>query len=476
MRQLFLCFMIVGLLAGEYDSRTFQDGEVIGFLGDSITHAEYSEVNYTHVLYNYYVTHMPEEEIELRNLGVGGAGVTDGLELYKKDPAASGLDEIVLEYGLNDLKGKLYENIEIYEGSQAERVENLEEYKEGLSTFLKTLEEEGIEKEAIRITTLPIPTNGAKEDAASSEGLSGFEREGYQQLSGIAREVAETQGVGVVELQIPLTELEEALSKEELQRTIMWKDLLHLNTDGQIYLAYLFLQQEGALKDVSNVEIQKGEINSKDAEVSNLHYKEGYLYYDYQAKRLPMGISDEYYEADESLRILDKLNREIIQVQDLQEDAIYDIYINGELIGSYSGEDFAEGVNIANIKENPAQRFASIVEQMNRGRRVSELAYRKKVQDSTDCGSGEVTEEEILKAYEVWQEEDRAYRKNMYELVQGEIQVTERIAIVRQGVEAPAAAFRIPGRDYKKVIFVILVIGVALGGIFYWRGKKKKQQ
>ena len=188
-----------------------------------------------------------------------------------------------------------------------------------------------------------------------------------------------------------------------------------------------------------------------------------------------MGISHEYRQADESLHILDKLNREIIQVQDLEAEAVYDIYINGEQVGSYTGSEFAEGVNIANVSENPSQRFARAVEQMNRGRRVEELAYRKKVQDFTDCGSGEVTEDELLKAYEIWKEEDTTYRKNMYELVSEEIQVTERIAIVQQGVEAPEAAFRIPGRNYKKAAAAVLAVGAVLGSLFYYWRKKKKQ-
>ena len=49
------------MLTGGIRRETFQKGDVVGFFGDSITHAEYSEINYTHVLYNYYVTHLPKE-------------------------------------------------------------------------------------------------------------------------------------------------------------------------------------------------------------------------------------------------------------------------------------------------------------------------------------------------------------------------------------------------------------------------------
>ena len=75
MKRLLLCLLTAGTLLNAGENQTFQDGDVVGFCGDSLTHAGYSEVNYTHVLFNYYVTHFPEREIELRNLGVGRATI-----------------------------------------------------------------------------------------------------------------------------------------------------------------------------------------------------------------------------------------------------------------------------------------------------------------------------------------------------------------------------------------------------------------
>ena len=101
---------------------------------------------------------------------------------------------------------------------------------------------------------------------------------------------------------------------------------------------------------------------------------------------------------------------------------------------------------------------------------------RKKVQDFTDCGSGRVTKEELLEAYKVWREKDEEYRKNMYELVQGQIEVTQRVAVVRQGVEAPEAAFAVPGRDYKKIILPVLFLFAAAAAVFCVVRKKRKQR
>ena len=479
LRRFLLCLLTAGLVAGGSGNQAFQDGDVVGFWGDSITHAEYSEINYTHVLYNYYVTHFPEKEIELRNLGVGGARISHGLDLYEKDPAARGLTKVVLEYGINVLKKYLYEEPEFYEGGEEAREENLEDFRENLNAFLETLQEDGIESNEVFATSLTVPyflTSEGDQDQKESQARL---QEGYENISDISREFARERETGFFEFREPLTELLEnsaSDNQESLQNIIMQEDGVHLNTNGHIYLAYLFLEQQGALEDVSRVEAGKNGIHSDDAEVSNFHYEDGYLYYDYQAKRLPMGVSHEYFEADESLHILDKLNREIIQVQDLQKDAIYNIYINGEKIGSYSGAEFAEGVNIANIRENPSQMYARAVEQMNRGRRVSELKYRKVVQNFTDCGSGETTEEELTAAFQTWQEEDAEYRQSMYELVRERIQATERVAIVREDVEAPEAAFAVPGSNHKEIVTAVFLAAGAALFVVIWFGIRRRKR
>lgn len=477
MRRFLLYFLTLGLLTGNNQIPDFQKGDVIGFWGDSITHAEYSEVNYTHVLYNYYVTHMPEEEIELRNLGVGGAQLRHGLELYEKDPMSKGLDKAVLEYGINDLKKYFYETPESYADGAEAREDNLEEYQGNLSAFLEKLQEDGVEKADVSIATLPIPYDASTiGETGALKGPQYRTPEGFERMSETARKYAEQQGIGLIEFHKPLLELTESLGGEDPVGKLLCEDRMHLNTSGQIYLSYLFLEQQGVLKDVSKVEIKEGRIHSEDAEVSHLRQGEGYLYYDYRADRLPMGISEEYREADKDLNILDKLNREIIQVQGLKEDAVYDIYITGKQIGSYSGREFNEGVNIANLEGNPAQQWAAAIEGMNRGRRVAELAYRKKVQDFTDCGSGAVTEAEILEAFEAWHKEDQAYRQDMYQLARQEIEITERIAIVQQGAAAPEDAFAAPGKSYKRMAAAGFAAAAVMGGCLFcvWRRRRRK--
>lgn len=60
----------------------YEDGDVVGIIGDSITHVQYGPVSYIEALYHYYLCQFPEREIEFRNLGTAN---------YK----ASGISSIV---------------------------------------------------------------------------------------------------------------------------------------------------------------------------------------------------------------------------------------------------------------------------------------------------------------------------------------------------------------------------------------------
>lgn len=482
MHPFFTCLLTAGLTVSSLGAPALTDGSVLGFWGDSITHAEYSGINYTHVLYNYYVTHMPDTKLELRNLGVGGARLTHALDLYQVDPAARGLTDAVVEYGINDLQKYLYEDPDLYpEGSDA-RVENLVDYQANLEAFLHTLEQGGVLADHIAIATLPVPDGlrfGTDDEdyQAKNEARTRVE-EGFARISDVIRDTAAEEQVHLLELQYPLNKLAASLSEEQKASDIMLEDLLHLNTAGQIYLAYLILEEQGALTEVSQVNIQKGSLLSSDAEVSHLHYEDDYLYYDYRANRLPMGVSHEYFEADETLHILDRMNREMIRVSDLNPDTTYDLYMDGRVLGSYTGSDFASGVNIANLRENPTQEYARAIEQLNRGRRAEELSYRKLVQNYTDCGSGAVTAEDIAAGYADWQPKDAEYREAMYTSARTCIQAVHRVAIVRQGVTPPKAALSAPGGSSRKLLFVGVAGGFAVivlvVGIFRTVYRKRK--
>ena len=260
MKRLLLCLLTAGTLLNAGENQTLQDGDVVGFCGDSLTHAGYSEVNYTHVLFNYYVTHFPEREIELRNLGVGRATILHGLDLYEQDPAARGLTKVVLEYGINDTKN-LYESPEFYTDSKKTERNSLQDFTNSLKQFLKLLQKDGIESRDVFAATLPIPKALSPEDAADQALPQTRLQAGYENRANVIRDFASLNSTGLLEFRLPLTRLWQTLYAEnqEPSENIMEDDDLHLNTAGQIYLAYLFLEQQGALQDVSNIKISGGQ-------------------------------------------------------------------------------------------------------------------------------------------------------------------------------------------------------------------------
>lgn len=89
------------------DEFLFEDGDVVGFIGDSITHVEYTEISYQEFLYNYYITRYPGWDLEFRNLGTGSFTAEDVLELYRGekdiyDAELEGLTKAVIMLGMNE--------------------------------------------------------------------------------------------------------------------------------------------------------------------------------------------------------------------------------------------------------------------------------------------------------------------------------------------------------------------------------------
>ena len=85
----------------------FEDGDVVGFIGDSITHVEYTEVSYQEFLYNYYITRYPKWDLEFRNLGTGSFTAANVLELYGGekdiyDAELDGITKAVIMLGMNE--------------------------------------------------------------------------------------------------------------------------------------------------------------------------------------------------------------------------------------------------------------------------------------------------------------------------------------------------------------------------------------
>ena len=97
---------------------------------------------------------------------------------------------------------------------------------------------------------------------------------------------------------------------------------------------------------------------AENATVSSVNASASEVTYTYKPNSLPLANVAKYkYVKNYGVDIENHMNREIIKVSNL-EKGTYTITMNGAEIGSYSAKELAEGVNVAEIANNPNQQVA----------------------------------------------------------------------------------------------------------------------
>lgn len=81
----------------------FEDGDVVCFLGDSLTYSG----QYHSYVQSYYLTRFPDRRITFLNCGVAGDTVADALRRCAWDVQPHQPNVLVVLFGLNDIRRSL---------------------------------------------------------------------------------------------------------------------------------------------------------------------------------------------------------------------------------------------------------------------------------------------------------------------------------------------------------------------------------
>lgn len=407
--------------AGSVEPLTFYEaGDVVGFIGDSITHVEYSSINYVEFLYNYYLSRFPNREVEFRNLGVSSYKASDILDIYDRDPAFRNLGKAVIMLGMN----------EALQGVPTET------YITNMGRLVERLKEDGMKGEDILVLA---PTPYDQTCSANFDANGNPYRMTDNALTEYTEQLAvKTQewGVHYVDLHTPMLELTQEIQKESTDNTLTVWDCVHPNAMGQMVMAYHILKAQGADPTVSELLIsQDGETESKKGEVTDFYRGEKGLCWNWKPECLPMAMTFEFQEFDQLFDLVGELNLEILQIQGLEEDGSYRIAMDKEEVGVYSGAELAAGVNLAVPEANPQQMMMQFVELQNQKWHENSAQYRKIVRFAT-MAEPTHTMAQMKEAYEDWKEEDIRLRNEMYDMVQDEARKTYHVTVTPEGGSA----------------------------------------
>lgn len=436
----------------------FEDGDIVGFIGDSITHVEYTEISYQEFLYNYYITRYPKWKLEFRNLGTGSFMASDVLELYNGekgiyDAELEGITKAVIMLGMN----------EALSGVSAE------EYISNIQAVTELLRNRGLKYEDI-ILVAPTPFDQTRTSNYPEEGqMNAHFDDAVSEYTSRIRILAKKLGTKYIDLHTPMLWATTILQKDNGEATLTIDDSVHPSGAANVLAGYFFLRQQGAEEIVASVRIsENGQIVTENAQVKSLKQSgDRYVRFSYQPHSLPVAVPLEVKTADQYFGMLDQISQEILQVESLNWDTTYTVCMNHVPVGEFTGAELGQGVNLASYDWNLGQVAAKDIETLNQKWHKVSAKYRAVLRKSTREKKG-ATQEDVNAAYAEWEEESRELREEMYDIARSSVDKAYVVEIISEDAHVWM------GQELKEWvaegITALLFLGVL---VFVWRHRKQ---
>lgn len=303
-----------------------RDGDVVGFLGDSIT----AERTYGKLIENYTLLRFPEREVRFLNLGIGGDTAAGGLARLERDVFDRGVTLLTVAYGINDIGW----------GTKADD-EHRQLYLDSIRSIVRECKKRGI-----RVYICSAALTAADPDRSENDYL--------QRMCDDGLAVAREEGGSAVDVQRTMREAQRRVREanrdlpHEKHESLHAPDGIHLNALGQLAMAHAILKGLGAPEEVSSCTIDAGServVETRGCKISEL----GKQPTDLRFVRLDEGLPfNNGTFAAFSYRFVPirEMNAYRLKVTNL-EPGTYDLTVDGRAVGSFAADALAGGVDIA---------------------------------------------------------------------------------------------------------------------------------
>ena len=330
--------------------KSYQDGDTVSFMGDSITHIGI----YPYFIEHYYQTRYPNREIAFYNKGISGQSASGVFKRLDWDIFAEGTNRTTLMIGVNDITPYFQEN------STAEQGEQGIQYC--IDNYKKVIER--CKENDVEITLVTPPLADLKDSADSANTYEKLNN-GLKALSLRIKELAAQEGISVYDINTMTNDITNYGNSIGEKNVIQGGDGIHPTNTGYTILGYCYLKEQGADSVVASAEISKENTVETNCGIYDLNYSDNNVSFVYSPKSSPLAANTNYMNAQKFVPSLtDDLNREIIKVSDL-EDGTYTLKFGDETVGEYTSAELANGINIALLQKNPNQkRSASAYEKL----------------------------------------------------------------------------------------------------------------
>ena len=333
-----LALLVVAAAPASAAEFSLKDGDRVVFYGDSIT----DQRLYTTFTESYVVTRFPQWKVDFTHSGWGGDRVTGGgggpIDLrLKRDVVTYRPTVVTIMLGMNDASYRKFDQgiFDIYANG----------YKHIVDTLKSDVP-------AVRLTLIgPSPFDDVTRPPTFEGGYNAV----LVRYGEFVKDLAGKEGATFADLNARVVEATKKANETDHELAIRLNpDRVHPGVGGQLLMAAALLKGWNAPALVSDVTLDaegKTVAASENAKVSDLKASEAVSWTQLDAA-LPMPIdrNDKVVAlAVASSPILDELDRQIVRVKGLSA-AKYELKIDDKVIGEFTREQLAEGVNLAGLR------------------------------------------------------------------------------------------------------------------------------
>ena len=346
------------LTRSESPKPVFQDRDVVCLVGDSIT----ASGLYHSYIQLYYATRFPSNRITFVNCGISGdtsSGMMDRIDkdVYSKHPTV-----VTLSAGMNDVNRNLYSVTNSPTNALALQKQATESYKNNIEKLADSFDQHHLRQIFLTPTLYDEEVESPVE---SLRGVNGALRE----CADFVLQFAKSRNMPAVDFWHPMDELNRKMQKRDPKFTLTCKDRIHPGPAGHLVMAYLFLDQTGAPRDVWRLSLNAKSsqvLSQSNCQATALNYDSKSLTFTNREFALPFPCIADAKDAFSWVPFDERLNQQILQISHLGEGN-YLLRINQTEVGQYSATELEKGMNLGINPKTPqaaqSQKIAALCQE-----------------------------------------------------------------------------------------------------------------
>ena len=341
----------------------FKDGDVVVFLGDSITHGG----RYHEFVTDFYRTRYPDAKIRFINSGVGGDTAHGAQRRVPDDVTPYNPTHVALHFGMNDINRGAYtatpdaRQLQAREGAMSGWARSFDalvaKVKAAVPNAALMYMTTTLYDDTAVVTNMPKGATGWA--TVNQVGCNG----GLAQMAGHVLNKARADKVPGIDLYSPLNTFLKRHQKADPHFMVTRWDRVHPEALGHSVLAWSFLKAQGVDPVVSDVAVDAAQgtvAKSGNATVTDVAKTAKGVSFAVLAKALPLPVAPEALPYATEFDVERTLNRETLAVAGLAAGS-YTLKIDGEMVGTWTASELAKGVSLGFNDKTPQYRQAQEV-------------------------------------------------------------------------------------------------------------------